>query len=112
MRVRLPSRQAVVGFDVSSLITLLWLVFYFAVFYWFYSIMKRMERTLQEIKKALEARPQAAAQNIRPSGFLRFPCWELLPQGAHTAEPQRDFRRSIYRGHYMYHAYTIRGVPV
>jgi hypothetical protein len=38
------SRQ-VIGFDVTSLISLFWILFYFLVFYWFYSILKRMEKT-------------------------------------------------------------------
>ena len=49
------SRQ-VIGFDVTSLITLFWILFYFLVFYWFYSILKRMEKTLLEIKKLLESK--------------------------------------------------------
>jgi hypothetical protein len=47
------SRQ-IVGSDVTSLITLVWILFYFLVFYWFYSILKRMEKTLLGIKKLLE----------------------------------------------------------
>ena len=49
------SRQ-VIGSDVTSLITLFWILFYFLVFYWFYSILKRMEKTLLEIKKLLESK--------------------------------------------------------
>ena len=49
------ARQTVV-FDVASLITLSWILFYFLVFYWFYRILKRMEKTLLEIKKLLESK--------------------------------------------------------
>ena len=47
------SRQ-VIGFDVTSLFSFFWILFYFLVFYWFYSILKRMEKTLLDIKKLLE----------------------------------------------------------
>jgi len=33
------------------------IVLYLLVFYWFYSILKRIEKTLQEIKKLLESKP-------------------------------------------------------
>jgi len=49
------SRQ-VVSVDVTSLIILIWILFSFLVFYWFYSILKRIEKTLQEIKKLLESK--------------------------------------------------------
>lgn len=50
-----PSRQTIV-FDYASLITLVYLLFYFLIFYWFYSILKRMEKTLTDIKKLLESK--------------------------------------------------------
>jgi F0F1-type ATP synthase membrane subunit b/b' len=49
------SRQTI-SVDVTSLITILWVLFSFVVFYWFYSILKRMEKTLLEIKKLLETK--------------------------------------------------------
>ena len=49
------SRQ-VVAFDVNSLITLFWALFYVLIFYWFYRILKRMEKTLLEIKQLLEGK--------------------------------------------------------
>ena len=53
------SRQSI-GFDSTSLITLFYLLFYFLVFYWFYSILKRMEKTLTDIKKLLENKASTA----------------------------------------------------
>jgi len=51
------SRQIVGGgFDVASLITLFWILFYFLVFYWFYRVLRRMEKTLLEIEKLLESK--------------------------------------------------------
>ncbi len=50
------STRQTVGFDITSLISVFWILFYVLVFYWFYSILRRMERTLQEIKKALESK--------------------------------------------------------
>ena len=50
------SRQAA-GFDVNSLITL----FYVLIFYWFYRILNRMEKTLLEIKQLLEGKKSPAA---------------------------------------------------
>lgn len=47
-----PSRQ--VGFDTASPITIFWTLFYVGIFYWFYSTIKRIERTLEDIKKQLE----------------------------------------------------------
>jgi len=44
-------------FDAASLFYLFGIVLYLLVFYWFYSILKRMEKTLQEIKKLLESKP-------------------------------------------------------
>lgn len=49
------SRQQI-GFDTTSLISIFWLLFYIIVFYWFYSIVKRMDKTIQEIKKLLESK--------------------------------------------------------
>lgn len=49
-----PSRQ--VGFDTTSLITIFWVLIYVGIFYWFYSSMKRIERTLEDIKKQLEGK--------------------------------------------------------
>jgi len=49
------SRQAL-NFDVGSLLSLLLIVLYILIFYLFYTILRRMETTLQEIKKALESR--------------------------------------------------------
>jgi hypothetical protein len=54
------TRQTAPGVDVSSLFTLVWLIFYFVVFYLFYSILKRIELTLAEIKKQLDAKPSTA----------------------------------------------------
>lgn len=48
------SRQ--IGSDLTSLISLVYLVIYFVIFYWFYSTMRRMEKTLLEIKKLLETK--------------------------------------------------------
>ncbi len=42
--------------DASSLISLMWFLVIVSVFYWFYRTMKRIEDTLQDIKKALEAK--------------------------------------------------------
>jgi hypothetical protein len=53
------SRQTI-GFDPTSLITIFYLLFYFLIFYWFYSILKRMEKTLTDIKKLLESKPSTA----------------------------------------------------
>jgi hypothetical protein len=46
------SRQTT-GFDFTSFVTLVYLLFYFLIFYWFYCILKRMEKTLTGIKKLL-----------------------------------------------------------
>ena len=50
------SRQTA-NLDAASLFYLLGIVLYLLVFYWFYSILKRIEKTLQEIKKLLESKP-------------------------------------------------------
>jgi hypothetical protein len=52
------SRQTI-NFDFTSLITLVYVIFYFLIFYWFYSILKRMEKTLTDIKKLLEEQQTA-----------------------------------------------------
>ncbi len=49
------------GIDIGSLISLVYFIIYFLIFYWFYSILRRMEKTLQDIKKLLENRPQSAS---------------------------------------------------
>ena len=49
------SRQ-VPSYDLTSLISLVYLIIYFLIFYWFFSILKRMEKTLLEIKKLLETK--------------------------------------------------------
>ena len=55
------SRQVITP-DAASLIYLLayllWIVILFLVIYWFYGILKRIEKTLLEVKKLLEGRPQ------------------------------------------------------
>ena len=56
------SRQ-VVAFDVNSLITLFWALFYVLIFYWFYRILKRMEKTLLEIKQLLEGKDEPRTVN-------------------------------------------------
>ena len=53
------STRQTVGLDISSLISVFWILFYALVFYWFYSHLRRMEKTLQEIKKALESKTAA-----------------------------------------------------
>lgn len=53
------SRQTI-GFDTTSLVTIVYLLFYFLIFYWFYSILKRIEKTLSDIKKILESKPSTA----------------------------------------------------
>jgi len=56
------SRQSVSS-DAASLIYILFgLVLYLLVFYWFYSILKRIEKTLQEVKKLLESKAQNPTQ--------------------------------------------------
>ena len=49
------TRQAVSS-DAASLVYLFFFLIYFLVFYWFYSILKRMEKTLVEIKQLLEGK--------------------------------------------------------
>jgi hypothetical protein len=56
-----PSRQVATS-DVASLVYVLFIVLYFLVFYWFYSVLKRIEKTLLEIKKLLEGRPANPTQ--------------------------------------------------
>ena len=47
-------------FDVGTLTSLVYLIIYFVVFYWFYSILKRIEKHLEEIKKTLQAKAPPA----------------------------------------------------
>ena len=54
------SRQ-VPNVDLSSLTAIVYLLIYFLIFYWFYSILKRMEKTLTEIKKLLEGKSSTDA---------------------------------------------------
>jgi len=54
------SRQAA-NVDVASLSSLLLVLVYFLIFYWFYSILKRMEKTLLEIKQLLEKQTRTTA---------------------------------------------------
>jgi hypothetical protein len=49
------TRQAVSS-DAASLVYLFFFLIYFLVFYWFYSILKRMEKTLVGIKQLLEGK--------------------------------------------------------
>jgi len=49
------SRQTI-GIDITTLMSFVYLLIYFLIFYWFYSILKRMEKTLTEIKKLLEGK--------------------------------------------------------
>jgi len=50
------TRQAA-NSDVASLVYLLFsLLLFFIVFYWFYRILKRMEKTLLEIKQLLQGK--------------------------------------------------------
>ena len=46
---------------MNSLITLFWTLFYVLIFYWFYRILNRMEKTLLEIKQLLEGKKSPAA---------------------------------------------------
>jgi len=52
------TRQTV-DFDVTSLISIFWFLVYILIFYWFYSILRRMEKSLEEIKKLLESKTAA-----------------------------------------------------
>ncbi len=54
------SRQ-VPNVDLSSLTAIVYLLIYFLIFYWLYSILKRMEKTLTEIKKLLEGKPSTVS---------------------------------------------------
>ena len=49
------------AFDPTSLISLVYLIIYFLIFYWFYSTLKRIEKTLTDIKKLLEGKPSTAS---------------------------------------------------
>jgi len=56
-------RQAVVGIsrqvpaaDANTIFLLLWFLVFVGVLYWFYSTLKRIEKTLVEIKKLLESK--------------------------------------------------------
>ncbi|HEV2226640.1 MAG TPA: hypothetical protein VGR56_07545 [Nitrososphaerales archaeon] len=53
------SRQ--IAFDTTSLITVVYLLIYFLIFYWFYSALKRIEKTLTDIKKLLEGKTSTAS---------------------------------------------------
>jgi hypothetical protein len=48
--------RQVVGAVGADLVSLVWLLIYAAIFYVFYSMLKRMEKTLQEIKELLEGK--------------------------------------------------------
>ncbi len=48
------TRQMLAPDAITTLVTVFWILFYVLVLYWFYRIFRRMEKTLQEIKKALE----------------------------------------------------------
>lgn len=50
------SSNQVPAVDTASLLSILWLLFYAVVFYWFYSFVKRLERKIDEIRKLLETR--------------------------------------------------------
>ena len=54
------SRQ-VPSVDLSSVTAIIYLLIYLLIFYWFYSILKRMEKTLTEIKKLLEGKSPTGA---------------------------------------------------
>jgi len=49
------SRQ-VPAVDVSSLLSVVWLVIFLGIFFWFYNAIKRIEQTLEGIRKQLEAK--------------------------------------------------------
>ena len=51
-----PSRQ--VAFDTSSIISIVWFLIIVGVLCWFYNTMKRIGRTLEDIKKLLEGKTQ------------------------------------------------------
>jgi hypothetical protein len=50
-----PSRQTP-AVDIASLFSIIWFLIALGIFYWFYSTMKRIEQTLEEIKKLLESK--------------------------------------------------------
>jgi hypothetical protein len=54
------SRQ-VPNVDLSSLTAIIYLLIYFLIFYWFYNILKRMEKTLTEIKRLLDGKSSTDA---------------------------------------------------
>jgi len=41
------------GFDFNSLLNLIWFVIVILVLYWLFTTLRRIERTLQEVKKKL-----------------------------------------------------------
>ncbi|MDE1852555.1 MAG: hypothetical protein KGI38_02275 [Thaumarchaeota archaeon] len=47
-----PSRQAV--FDASSLITIFWIIIYAAILFWFYNALKKIQKSLEDIKELLK----------------------------------------------------------
>jgi len=47
-----------VGFDATSIISILWLLVIAGLYLWFYNTMKRIERTLEDIKKQLQNKSQ------------------------------------------------------
>jgi len=47
------SRQAI-GVDTNTIFLLFWFIIGVVVLYWFYSTLKRIEKTLLDIKKLLE----------------------------------------------------------
>ena len=57
-----PSQQVPTDYNtfLSLLGFLVYLLIFFLIFYWFYSILKRMEKTLTEIKKLLEGKASTA----------------------------------------------------
>ena len=54
------SRQTIDAGSAIGVLSLLWFIVLVGVVYWFYSSIKRIERTLQEIKKSLEGRASTA----------------------------------------------------
>lgn len=57
--MRTPSRQAL-GVNVSDLVTLIWIILFLGILVWFSNILRRIEKTLNEIKEQLETKPSTA----------------------------------------------------
>ena len=53
-----PIRQSI-GIDLTSLISLIWLVIIVGILFWFYNTIKRIEHTLLDIKRLLDEKSQA-----------------------------------------------------